>query len=70
MKKIWIINQYNMPPEYGHLNRHYNFGKFLKLLGHEPCVFVGSFLHNTNRQMICDSSIYNKYKTANIHIFY
>lgn len=61
MKNIWIINQYNMPPEYGHLNRHYNFGKYLKRFGYNPVVFVGSFLHNSKKQMIKDQSIYKKY---------
>ncbi len=62
MKKIWIFNQYNMPPEYGHLNRHYNFGKYLKRAGYEPIVFVGSHLHNSKKQMILDKSLYKRYK--------
>lgn len=70
MKKIWIINQYNMPPEYGHLNRHYNFGKYLKRLGYEPFVFVGSFLHNTKLQMIKDKSICKKYKNCEYPYFF
>ncbi|MBF7096129.1 glycosyltransferase family 4 protein [Alkalibacter mobilis] len=60
-KTIWIINQHNMPPEYGHLNRHYNLGKFLKKNLHDPVVFVGSFLHNKNRQVIEDGSLYKVY---------
>lgn len=51
-----------MPPEYGHLNRHFNFGKYLKRMGHEPSVFVGSFLHNTKIQMIYDNSSIKKYE--------
>jgi glycosyltransferase involved in cell wall biosynthesis len=62
--KIWLINQYNMPPDYGHLNRHFNFGKYLKRMGHEPTVFVGSFLHNTKIQMITDNSIVKRYDNA------
>lgn len=50
--KIWIFNNYNMLPEQGGLNRHYYFGKYLKLMGHDPMVFVGSHPHNTNLQMI------------------
>lgn len=68
--KIWLINQYNMPPEYGHLNRHFNFGKYLKLLGHEPTVFVGSFLHNTGIQMIEDDSIMRKYENSNYPYYF
>ncbi|MBS4212680.1 glycosyltransferase family 4 protein [Neobacillus rhizophilus] len=70
MKKVWIINQYNMPPEYGHLNRHYNFGKYLKRMGHTPFVFVGSFLHNTNRQMIDDKSIFKKYDNCDFPYYF
>ena len=68
--KIWLINQYNMPPEYGHLNRHFNFGKYLKRLGHEPTVFVGSFLHNTKIQMIDDNSVIRKYENADYPYYF
>ncbi|MGS0972980.1 MAG: glycosyltransferase family 4 protein [Candidatus Izemoplasmataceae bacterium] len=68
--KIWIINQYNMPPEYGHLNRHYNFGKYLKRLGHEPTVFVGSYLHNTGMQMIKDKSLIKNYPRADFDYYF
>ncbi len=68
--KIWIINQYNMPPEYGHLNRHHNFGKYLKRLGHEPYVFVGSYLHNTNIQMIKDKILYKRYEACEYPYFF
>ena len=68
--KIWLINQYNMPPEYGHLNRHFNFGKYLKRMGHEPTVFVGSFLHNTKIQMVEDNSIIRKYENTNYPYYF
>jgi glycosyltransferase involved in cell wall biosynthesis len=68
--KIWLINQYNMPPEYGHLNRHFNFGKYLKRLGHEPTVFVGSFLHNTKLQIIEDDSLIRKYKNVDYPYYF
>ena len=59
-----------MPPEYGHLNRHFNFGKYLKRMGHEPTVFVGSFLHNTKIQMIEDDSIIRKYENADYPYYF
>ena len=68
--KIWLINQYNMPPEYGHLNRHYNFGKYLKIMGHEPTVFVGSYLHNTDIQMINDNAILKRYDKADFPYYF
>lgn len=72
MKKVWIINQYNMPPEYGHLNRHYNFAKYLKKFGYDPIVFVGSHLHNTKKQMIEDNdkSIIKRYKKSEFQYFF
>lgn len=50
--KIWIINNYNSLPEHGQMTRHYNFGKCLKEMGHQPVVFVGSHTHNTDDQLI------------------
>ncbi|WP_016839522.1 glycosyltransferase family 4 protein [Ureibacillus thermosphaericus] len=70
MSKIWIFNQYNMPPEYGHLNRHYNLGKYLKKLGHEPTVFVGSYLHNTPYQMINDETLIKKYENCDFSYYF
>lgn len=51
-----------MLPEQGGLNRHYYFGKYLKRLGHEPIVFVGSHPHNTNLQLINGKEKYEVYQ--------
>lgn len=59
-----------MPPEYGHLNRHYNFGKKLALSGYEPYVFVGSYLHNVNKQLITDKSLYKKYEKCDYPYYF
>ena len=53
---IWILNNYNMLPEQGGLNRHYYFAKCLAEKGHHVTVFVGSHPHNTDLQMIQDRS--------------
>lgn len=68
--KIWIFNQYNMPPNYGHLNRHYYLGKYFKELGHEPYIFVGSFLHNLNIQLIKDKKKYVKSNTIDFNYYF
>lgn len=47
-----MFNNYIMPPRYGQTNRHYNLGKYLVELGHEPVVFAGSHPHNTDVQLI------------------
>ena len=61
--KIWLINNYNMLPEHGQNNRHYFLAKYLKKLGHEPTVFVGSHPHNTNLQLIEGKEKFKIYRT-------
>lgn len=60
--KIWLINNYNMLPEHGHLNRNYYLGKYLKRLGHEPIAFAGSHPHNSNLQLIEGNEKYRIYR--------
>ncbi len=60
--KIWIINNYNMLPEHGPMNRSYYLCKYLKAHGHEPTVFVGSHPHNTNVQLIEGKERYKIYQ--------
>lgn len=52
-----------MLPDHGALNRGYYLGKNIKLLGHEPTVFVGSHPHNTNLQLIEGKEKYLIYTT-------
>lgn len=59
---IWLINNYNMLPEHGHLNRNYYFGKNLKEMGHEPIAFAGSHPHNTELQLITGQEKYRIYQ--------
>ena len=70
MKKIWLINQNSMPPEYGHFNRQYNFGKYLNLSGNVASVFVGSYIHNNNIQVINDKEIISEYKNAGFPFYF
>jgi len=70
MKKIWIICNKNMPPELGHYNRHYNFAKNLHRMGWEPTVFVASYLHNTDRQMINDKSLFLRYEGSEFPYYF
>lgn len=60
--KIWLINNYNMLPEHGHLNRNYYLAKYLKRHGHEPICFVGSHPHNTQLQLIEGSISYKVFQ--------
>ncbi|MDC0559137.1 glycosyltransferase family 4 protein [Candidatus Izimaplasma bacterium] len=68
-KNVWIINQYNMPTKYGHLNRHFNIAKYLVKQGYNPTVFVGSYLHNSNEQIIKNRSFYKKQNEGDF-VFY
>lgn len=60
--KIWYIHNYTMLPEHGALNRGFYVGKYLKKIGHEPVVFVGSHPHNTNLQLIEGKEKYKVYQ--------
>lgn len=60
--KIWLINNYNMLPKHGQLNRNYYLGKYLKRLGHEPIAFAGSHPHNTELQLIDGHEKYRVYQ--------
>ncbi len=50
--RIWLLNDYNVPPELGSKNRNYHFGLNLKDFGHEPVAFSGSHPHNCDLQLI------------------
>ena len=40
-----------MPPEYGHLNRQFNFGKYLQLKGHEPDSLEFFHKHSNDKRL-------------------
>ena len=52
MKKIWLINQYAMPPEYELRFQTLKRAQYLSKLGHDVTIISGSFLHNTNKNLI------------------
>ncbi len=68
--KILIINQYNSPPEYGNLNRHFYLALNLKKLGHEVTVLVGSKIHNSKIQMINHNLLFKKLENNDINYFF
>lgn len=45
--RIWIVNNYSMPPSLGGLVRHHYFSSFLRERGHEVRIITGSQVHNT-----------------------
>ncbi len=46
--KLWIVNHYAIPPQYGGLNRHYYFSKELRKYGIETRILSSSKIHNTD----------------------
>jgi glycosyltransferase involved in cell wall biosynthesis len=48
LKNIWIINHYAIPPEFGGLNRHYYFSKYLAGKGHHVKIFTAGKIHNSS----------------------
>lgn len=62
--KIWTFHCYATLPEHGQMTRHYNFGKQLAKLGHEPVVFTASHPHNTDLQLMNERGAYQVYQEA------
>jgi len=52
MKNMWIINHYAIPPDFGGLNRHYYFSKYLKNFGYNTKIFTSSKIHNSKVNLI------------------
>ena len=64
---IWLINNYNMMPVHGQLNRNYYLGEKLSCLGHNVVVYVGSHPHNTDLQLIEGKEKYRVYQKDPFH---
>lgn len=50
--RIFIINNYAIPPAYGGLNRHYYFAREWVKAGHQVKILTASQIHNTTCNMI------------------
>jgi len=57
-KKIWLVNQYAMPPKYEHRFQTLKRAQYLTELGHKVTIIAGSFLHNTNKNLITGRDSY------------
>lgn len=60
-KNLWIINHYATPPQYGGLNRHHYFAKFLNKYDFETEIVASSAIHNSTVNFISKKSKY-RYK--------
>lgn len=63
MKKcrVWLVNQYAMPPKYESRLRTIKFAQYLKEQGYEVTIFSSSFLHNTDINLIKGIKLYEKH---------
>lgn len=66
MKKIWIFNHYGTNQFIEHGGRHINFAKNLIDFGYDTTIFVASFLHNSDTNMISDNALYLRDKSEKI----
>ena len=57
-KKVWLINQYAMPPKYEVRIQTLKRAQYLIELGHDVTIISGSYLHNTTRNLITDNEKY------------
>jgi len=57
-KKIWLVNQYAMPPKYESRLRTIKFAHYLTEMGYDVTIFSSSFMHNMNKNLIEDNSKY------------
>jgi hypothetical protein len=58
MKKIWLINQYAMPPQYESRIQTLKRAQYLKEFGYDVTIISGSYLHNTDINLINDNRNY------------
>ena len=67
---IWLINHYAVPPKYYPLARTTNFAKYLMQMGHTVTIFAASSVHNSDINLITDSSLYREETVDGIHYVY
>ena len=51
-KRIWLINQYAMPPELESRLRTIKFAHYLGAMGYDVTVFASSIMHNMGINLI------------------
>lgn len=57
-KRVWLINQYAMPPKLESRLRTIKFAHYLKEAGYEVTIFASSIMHNMDIDLIIDDSLY------------
>ena len=54
-KKVWLINQYAMPPKFEARIQTLKRAQYLIELGHDVTIISGSYLHNSSINLITDN---------------
>jgi len=57
-KKVWLINQWAMPPQYEPRIQTLKRAQYLIEAGHDVTIISGSFLHNTSKNLIKENKKY------------
>ena len=70
MSAIWIFNHDAMTPYNGTLTRHYSFAKHLLANGHDVTIFSASVVHNTQKNIIEDKSLFKEETVDGVHFVY
>lgn len=58
MKRVWLINQYAMPPHLESRLRTIKFAQYLTMAGYDVTIFASSIMHNMDINLIEDNSLY------------
>ena len=65
--KIWLINNYAVPPQYYPLARQNYFARYLMQAGHEVTIFAASTVHNSDLNLIEDNTPYREDVVDGVH---
>lgn len=67
---IWLINHYAVPPRYYPLARQTCFAKYLMAMGHTVTIFAASTVHNSDKNLITDGSLWREETVDGVHYVY
>jgi glycosyltransferase involved in cell wall biosynthesis len=66
VKRIWLVNQYAMPPEYESRLRTIKFAQYLIEAGYDVTIFASSMMHNMGIDLITDGLPYIERSYGNL----
>lgn len=67
MKKVWLINQYAMPPKLESRLRTIKFAQYLTNVGYDVTIFASSIMHNMDMNIIEDGRPFLDITYGKIH---